>query len=82
MLEEVHQDPGQLPDRLDGVLEHGGGHGGGHPVGHVGEQLLDGVDHAQLRHRQPLLLLGLIWMLQQGTHSSAPTDYLKIYMYI
>ena len=42
VVEEVHQDPGQVLDRLDGVLEHGGGHRGREAVGHVLEQLGDG----------------------------------------
>ena len=42
VVEKVHQDPGQVLDWLDGVVEHAGGHRGREAVGHVLEQLGDG----------------------------------------
>ena len=51
MNEEVDQDPCQVLDRLDGILEHGGGNSGRQTVGHVLKQLGDGAGLVRVEGR-------------------------------
>ena len=75
MVEEVYQDPGQILDRLDGVLEHGGGQGGRETVGDILEQLGDypGLVGVQMRPSLQKVVHGLVLMARHLVFSSKLT---------
>ena len=75
MVEEVYQDPGQILDRLDGVLEHGGGQGGRETVGDILEQLgnCPGLVGVQMRPSLQKVVHGLVLMARHLVFSSKLT---------